>query len=48
MNRRIHELHIRYWRYGQIAFTAKSRIQQLLKCNGQLDAKSMINEWIVH
>ena len=42
------QLHIRYWCYGQIVLTAKSRIQQLQKSNSQLDANPLINEWIVN
>ena len=38
--------HIRFWPFGQIAVSARQRIDQTLTTNPE-DAQSMIDEWIV-
>ena len=38
--------HVRFWQHGQIALTAKARVDNLLKTNRQDDAKSMAEEWL--
>ena len=38
--------HIRFWSRGQIAVTAKTRIDQTLTTNPE-DAQAMIEEWII-
>ena len=38
--------HVRFWQQGQIALTAKERVDNLLKINRQDDAKSMAEEWL--
>ncbi len=39
--------HVRFWQHGQIALTAKTRVENLLKNNRHDDAKSMAEEWLV-
>jgi hypothetical protein len=39
--------HIRFWCRGQIAVTAKTRIDKTLTTNHQ-DAQAMIEEWIIY
>jgi len=38
--------HIRFWCRGQIAVSAKARIDRIFTTN-PLDAQAMINEWVV-
>ena len=38
--------HVRFWQHGQIALTAKARVESLLKNDRQRDAKSMAEEWL--
>jgi hypothetical protein len=38
---------MRFWKYGQIALTAKARIDLLLMNENQQEAKSMIEEWTI-
>ncbi len=38
---------VRFWSRGQIAVTAKTRIDQTLTTNPE-DAQAMIEEWIIH
>ena len=38
--------HVRFWQHGQIALTAKTRVDNLLKSDRQRDAKSMAEEWL--
>ena len=38
--------YIRFWQHGQIALTAKMRVESLLKNDRQRDAKSMTEEWL--
>ena len=39
--------HVRFWQHGQIALTAKTRLESLLKNDRQSDAKSMAEEWLI-
>ena len=39
--------HVRFWQHGQIALTAKARVESLLKNDRQSDAKSMAEEWLI-
>ena len=39
-------LHVRFWQRGQIALTAKARVESLLKNDREDDAKSMAEEWL--
>ena len=39
--------YIRFWQRGQIALTAKARVDSLLKNDRQRDAKSIAEEWLV-
>ena len=44
---RLHAVpHVRFWQHGQIALTAKTRVESLLKNNREGDAKSMVEEWL--
>ena len=44
---RLHAVpHVRFWQHGQIALTAKARVERLLKNDRQRDAKSMAEEWL--
>ena len=44
---RLHAVpHVRFWQHGQIALTAKARVESLLKYDRQRDAKSMAEEWL--
>lgn len=44
---RLHAVpHVRFWQHGQIALTAKARVESLLKNDRQRDAKSMAEEWL--
>ena len=38
--------HVRFWQHGQIALTAKARVESLLKNDREDDAKSMAEEWL--
>ena len=38
--------HVRFWQHGQIALTAKTRVESLVKNNREGDAKSMGEEWL--
>ena len=38
---------IRYWKLGQISSVAKERIDMLLICGKQEEARSMAGEWII-
>ncbi len=38
--------HVRFWQHGQIALTAKFRVENLLRNDRQSDAKSMAEEWL--
>ena len=38
---------VRFWQHGQIALTAKTRVESLLKNDRQRDAKSMAEEWLI-
>ena len=38
--------HVRFWQHGQIALTAKTRVESLLKNDREDDAKSMAEEWL--
>ena len=49
MNEQIHlhaVPHVRFWQNGQIALTAKTCVECLLKNDRQSDAKSMAEEWL--
>ena len=39
--------YVRFWQHGQIALTAKARVNNLLQNNHQDDAKSLAEEWLV-
>ena len=38
--------HIRFWCRGQIALSARQRIDRILKSKPE-DAKAMISEWVI-
>ena len=38
--------HVRFWQHVQIALTAKTRVESLLKNDRQRDSKSMAEEWL--
>ena len=38
---------VRFWQHGQIALTAKARVESLLKNDRRSDAKSMAEEWLI-
>ena len=45
---RLHPVpHVRFWQHGQIALTAKARVESLLEKDRQRDAKSMAEEWLI-
>ena len=49
MNEQTHHYavpHVRFWQHGQIALTAKTRVESLLKNDRKNDAKSMAEEWL--
>ena len=39
--------HIRHWRPGLIAITAKTRIDFLLRSSNMASAQAMISEWVI-
>ena len=39
--------HIRFWCRGQIAVSARQRIDRILKSNPE-DAEAMISEWVIN
>ena len=39
--------HIRFWSRGQIAVSARQRIDRILKSNPE-DAEAMISEWVIN
>ena len=39
--------HIRFWTTGQIAMSAKERIDQLLLESREVEVQAIIGEWIV-
>ena len=50
MNEQIHLNaipHVRFWQRGQIALTAKARVESLLKIDRQNDARSIAEEWLI-
>ena len=40
------QTHIRFWSCGQIAVSARQRIDRILKSKPE-DAKAMISEWVI-